>query len=130
RILTEKASFPQPRSACLAALHLAQEEHGYLPRPVVDEVAELLGLLPIQVQEVVSFYPMFHREPVGRCHIQVCTNIACALAGARRLVRQLHTTLAVLPGEVTADGTFSVEEVQCLGSCGTAPIVQVNNRPF
>ena len=129
RILTEKTNFPQPRSACLAALHLAQEEHGYLPRAVVDEVAELLGLLPIQVQEVVSFYPMFHSEPKGRCHIQVCTNIACALGGARKLVRQLESKLGVAAGEVTADGQFSIEEVQCLGACGTAPIVQVNNRP-
>ena len=130
RILTERANFPQPRAACLAALHLAQEEYGYLPRPVVDEVAELLGLLPIQVQEVVSFYPMFHSEPKGRCHIQVCTNIACALGGARRLVHHLESKLGVAPHEVTADGKFSIEEVQCLGSCGTAPVVQVNNQPF
>jgi len=130
RILTEKANFPQPRSACLAALHLAQEEYGYLPRAVVDEVAALLGLLPIQVQEVVSFYPMFHSEPKGRCHIQVCQNIACALGGARKLVRHLESTLGVKPGEVTADGKFSIDEVECLGSCGTAPVVQVNNQPF
>ena len=130
RILTEKANFQQPRAACLAALHLAQEEYGHVPRAVVDEVADLLGLLPIQVQEVVSFYPMFHSEPKGRCHIQVCTNIACALGGARRLVRQLESKLGVAPGEVTADAKFSIEEVQCLGSCGTAPIVQVNNQAF
>ena len=130
RITQERQNFPHPRSACLAALHLAQAEVGYLPRAVVDEVAELLDLLPIQVQEVVAFYPMFHAAPKGRCHIQVCTNIACALGGARKLVRQIEAKLGIAPGEVTADGTFSLAEAECLGSCGTAPVVQVNNQPY
>ena len=130
KILKLRQNYPQSRAAVLPALHLAQAEVGYLPRPVVDEVAELLDVLPIQVQEVVSFYPMFHAEKVGRCHIQVCTNIACALAGARKLVRQLQSALDIREGEVTADGKFSVAEVQCLGSCGTAPVVQVNNLPY
>ncbi len=130
RILEERTHYPQPRAALLPALHLAQEEIGYLPRPIIDEVAQLLDLLPIQIQEVISFYPMFHDKPVGRCHIQVCTNIACALAGARTLVRQLEAKLDVRAGEVTPDGKFSVAEVECLGSCGTAPVVQVNARPY
>jgi NADH-quinone oxidoreductase subunit F len=130
RILTERQNYPQPRAACLAALHLAQAEHGYLPRAVVNEVAELLDLLPLQVQEVVSFYPMFHDRPKGRCHIQVCANIACALAGARRLVRHVEDTLGIQAGEMSADGAYSLAEVECLGSCGTAPVVQVNNDPF
>ena len=90
KILKLRENYPQSRAAVLPALHLAQAELGYLPRPVVDEVADLLDVLPIQVQEVVSFYPMFHAEKVGRCHIQVCTNIACALGGARQLVRQIE----------------------------------------
>jgi NADH-quinone oxidoreductase F subunit len=130
RIVAERKNFPQARAALLPALHLAQAEYGYLPRAIVDEVAELLELLPIQVQEVVSFYPMFHAEPVGKCHIQVCTNIACALGGARKLVRQIESTLGIRAGEVTADGKFSLAEVECLGSCGTAPVMQVNNRPY
>jgi len=130
RILREKANYPQPRSALLAALHLAQEEHGWISPQVVREVAELLGILPIQVQEVVSFYPMFHARPKGKCHIQVCTNIACALAGARALVRQVEQSLGIQVGERTPDGRFSLAEVECLGSCGTAPVVQVNNEPY
>jgi NADH-quinone oxidoreductase subunit F len=130
QILKVRQNYPQSRAAVLPALHLAQAEVGYLPRPVVDEVAELLDVLPIQVQEVVSFYPMFHAEKVGRCHIQVCTNIACALSGARKLVRQIESALDIREGEVTPDGKFSVAEVQCLGSCGTAPVVQVNNLPY
>jgi NADH-quinone oxidoreductase subunit F len=130
RITAERQHFPQSRAALLPALHLAQAEYGYLPSAIVDEVAELLDLLPIQVQEVVSFYPMFHERPVGRCHIQVCSNIACALAGARKLARQIESRLGIRSGEVTGDGRFSLEEVQCLGSCGTAPVVQVNSLPF
>jgi NADH-quinone oxidoreductase subunit F len=130
RILEERRHFPQARAALLPALHLAQAEIGHLPRAVIEEIADLLGLLPIQVQEVVSFYPMFHERPVGHCHIQVCTNIACALAGARRLVGQIESTLDIRAGEVTADGRFSFAEVECLGSCGTAPVVQVNDRPY
>ena len=130
RIVAERQHFPERRAALLPALHMAQAEYGYLPRPIVDEVAELLDLLPIKVQEVVSFYPMFHEHPVGRCHMQVCCNIACALAGARKLVRQIESALHIRSGEVTTDGKFSLEEVQCLGSCGTAPVVQVNTLPF
>jgi len=130
RILTERGNFPQPRSALLAALHMAQEEQGYLSRGVIDEIAELLEILPIQVQEVVSFYPMFHDRPVGKSHIQVCTNIACALRGARKLVRHAENKLGLIPGEVSADGKFSIGEVECLGSCGSGPVIQVNNQPF
>ena len=130
RILTEVGNFPQPRSALLGALHMAQAEHGYLSRAVIDEVAVLLDLLPIQVQEVVSFYPMFHDRPVGKCHIQICTNISCALVGARKLVRQAEAKLQISSGEVTPDGQFSIAEAECLGSCGTAPVVQVNNAPY
>ncbi|HEX7406518.1 MAG TPA: NADH-quinone oxidoreductase subunit NuoF [Candidatus Binatia bacterium] len=129
-IVALRKNYPQPRAALLPALHLAQAEYGYLPREIVDEIAGLLDLLPIQVQEVVSFYPMFHSTKVGRCHIQVCTNIACALGGARKLVRQIESTLGIRPGEVAPDGKFSLAEVECLGSCGTAPVLQLNNQPF
>jgi NADH-quinone oxidoreductase subunit F len=130
RILTERQNYPQPRAALLAALHLAQADYGHLPRTIVDEVAALLDLLPLQVQEVVSFYPMFHDRPKGRCHIQVCANIACALAGARGLIEHVESALDIQAGECTADGKFSLAEVECLGSCGTAPVVQVNMEPF
>lgn len=123
-------NYPQPRAALLPALHLAQAEAGWITPTAVREIAGLLSLLPIQVQEVVSFYPMFQSRPVGRCHIQVCTNIACALGGARKLVKHACKKLGVAPGEVTSDGKFSVSEVECLGSCGTAPVVQVNNLRY
>ena len=130
RIVALRKDFPQSRAALMSALHLAQAEYGYLPREIADEVAALLDLLPIQVQEVVSFYPMFHATKVGRYHIQVCRNIACALGGARKLIRQFESMLGIKSGEVTPDGKFSLAEVECLGSCGTAPVIQVNNQPY
>jgi NADH-quinone oxidoreductase E subunit len=129
-ILAEVPKYPEPRSALLMALHFIQAEIGHVPIGVQREVAALLGLRPIDVREVVTFYPMYHEHPVGKRNIQVCVNIACALAGARKVVRGLEERLGVRVGERTPDGTYSVEEVQCLGSCGTAVCVQVNNEPF
>jgi NADH-quinone oxidoreductase E subunit len=129
-IRAEVGKYPEPRSALLMALHLVQQELGYVSLEVQKEVAVLLGLRPIEVREVVSFYPMYHEHPVGRRNIQVCVNIACALAGARDVVRGLELRFGIGSGARTADGAYSIEEVQCLGSCGTAVCVQVNNEPF
>src|SRR6185295_10758410 len=129
-ILAEVPKYPEPRAALLMALHHVQAQIGHVPIPVQCEVAGLLGLRPIEVREVVTFYPMYHEHPVGRRNIQVCVNIACALAGARDVVRGLEERLGLASGGCTPDGTFSLEEVQCLGSCGTAVCVQVNNEPF
>ena len=129
-ILAEVPKYPEPRSALLMALHFVQAEIGHVPINVQREIAGLLGLRPIEVREVVTFYPMYHEHPVGKRNIQVCVNIACALAGARNVVRGLEQRLGIRVGERTPDGTYSIEEVQCLGSCGTAVCVQVNNQPF
>jgi NADH-quinone oxidoreductase E subunit len=129
-IAAEVRKYPQPRSTLLIALHLIQGELGYVPLEAQREVAALLGIRPIEVREVVTFYPMYHEHPVGRRNIQVCVNIACALAGARQVVRGLEQRLEITAGERTADGAYSLEEVQCLGSCGTAVCVQVNNEPY
>jgi NADH-quinone oxidoreductase E subunit len=129
-IAAEAGKYPEPRSALLIALHLVQEEIGHVPLAIQREVAGLLGLRPIEVREVVTFYPMYHEQPVGRRHIRVCVNIACALAGAREIVSGLEERLRIRAGERTADGAYSIEEVQCLGSCGTAVCVQVNNEAY
>lgn len=129
-ILAEVPKYPEPRSALLMALHFVQAELGHVPISVQREVAGLLGLRPIEVREVVTFYPMYHEHPVGKRNIQVCVNIACALAGARGVVRALESRLGIRVGERTPDGAYSIEEVQCLGSCGTAVCVQVNNQPY
>jgi NADH-quinone oxidoreductase E subunit len=129
-IAAEVRKYPEPRSALLMALHMVQEEIGHVPLEIQRELAAVLGIRPIEVREVVTFYPMYHEEPVGRRNIRVCVNIACALAGAREVVNGFEQRLGIRPGERTADGRYSIEEVQCLGSCGTAVCVQVNNEPY
>jgi NADH-quinone oxidoreductase subunit E len=131
RILDEFPKYPEKRAVLLTALHFVQAEHGgWVPHELVAELAELHEIPAIDVAEVISFYSLFHAEPVGRFHIQVCTNLSCCLRGARGLVNALSEALDVLPGERTEDGMFSLAEVQCLGSCGTAPVLQVNNERF
>lgn len=131
RIVAEFPNYPEKRAVLLTALHFVQEEHGgWIPPGIAAEVASLLELNEIDVYEVISFYSLFHAEPVGRCHLQVCVNLSCCLRGARTVVRALEDLLSIRSGEVTADGAFSIGEVQCLGSCGTAPVLQVNNEPY
>jgi len=115
-------------SAVLPALEVAQREHGgWLPAEAIDEVAQVLGLSPTRVGAVASFYTMFQRRPVGRHMISVCTNVACSLLGAEHLLDYIGRKLGIAPGETTADGLFTLEEVECLGSCGTAPMMQVDD---
>ncbi|MEJ2208174.1 MAG: NADH-quinone oxidoreductase subunit NuoE [Anaerolineae bacterium] len=115
-------------SAVLPALEVAQREHGgWLPTEAIDEVAEMLNLPPTRVGAVASFYTMLHRGPVGRHMISVCTNVTCSLLGAEHLLDHIGRKLGIGPGETTADGLFTLEEVECLGSCGTAPMMQVDD---
>jgi NADH-quinone oxidoreductase subunit E len=131
RIAAEFPKYPERRAVLLTALHFIQAEHdGWIPPGASREVAELLELEQIDVEEVISFYSLFHAEPVGKCHIQICANLSCCLAGARPLIRAFEEKLDIRSGEITEDGLFSIAEVECLGSCGTAPMLQVNNEPF
>jgi NADH-quinone oxidoreductase E subunit len=126
-ILALARAFPDGRSAVLPALHLAQEEAGgWLPTEAIDEVAVLLSLPATYVGAVASFYTLFHRRPVGRHRIYVCTNVSCSLLGAERILDFLSSRLGIRPGETTPDGLFSLFEAECLGSCGTAPVMQVD----
>jgi NADH-quinone oxidoreductase E subunit len=131
RIRAEFPKYPEKRAVLLTALHFVQEEcGGWVPEPVVPELAALLEIPVIDVWEVISFYSMLNAEPVGRYHLQVCTNLPCCIRGARAVVRAFERLLDLRPGERTADGMFSLREVECLGSCGTAPVLQVNNRRY
>ena len=131
RIEAEFPKYPEKRAVLLTALHFVQETcDGSIPSQVVPEIAELLELKTIEVWEVISFYAMYNADPVGRCHLRVCTNLSCSLRGARGVMRGLEELLGVRPGEVTEDGNFSVGEVECLGSCGTAPVLQINNEVY
>lgn len=115
------------RSALIPALLLVQEERGYLSQEAVAEVADFFGLHPAQVMEVATFYTMLNLKPVGKHHLQVCHNLSCSLLGAEELIRHLERRLNIKVGENTPDGLFSLQRVECLASCGTAPMMQVND---
>ena len=125
------AKFPpeRKRSAVIGALHAAQHQnHGYLTTPLMDEVAAYLGLPPIQVYEVASFYSMFETKPCGRKHISVCTNISCMLRGADAIVAAVEAKLGIKTGESTPDGLFYLKrEEECLAACNNAPMMMIDH---
>jgi NADH-quinone oxidoreductase subunit E len=128
----EIAKYPPERksSAVMAALRIAQEEHGWLSVPLMDYVAELLGMRPIQVYEVASFYSMYDLKPVGKHKISVCTNISCMLCGSDGIVKHLEKRLGVKLGETTPDGKITIKEVECLAACGGAPMFQIGKTYY
>ncbi len=115
----------QKKSALLPALHFAQAEYGWLSSQVMDEVAALLNLKPIEVYEVASFYTMFHLKPVGKHVLEVCRTGPCCLGGAEELITYIETKLGIHVGETSADGLFTLKTVECLASCGSAPVLQI-----
>ncbi len=119
--------YPTKQAAILPTLWLAQTEFGYLSPEAMEYIAGLLDLSPAHVGGVATFYTMFYMEPMGKCHVQVCTNLSCTLVGAEKIVHCLEEKLGVKVGQTTSDTVFSLSEVECLGSCGTAPVVQVND---
>jgi NADH-quinone oxidoreductase subunit E len=124
------ALYPYSRSALIPILHLLQEQDGYLSEDGMGHVAELLDLTATEVRGTATFYDMFHLEPVGKYLIAVCTNIACMLQGAYRLLEHAEERLGVAPGGTTEDGMFTLEDAECLALCGNAPCVTVNWRFF
>ncbi len=117
------------KSALLPVLHLAQAEFGgWLSAPVMDYVASVLRIQPIEVYEVASFYTMFNLKPVGKCVLEVCRTGPCWLMGAEDLVKYLEKKLGIREGETSADGMFTLKTVECLASCGTAPMMQVGEK--
>lgn len=124
------ALYPEPRSALIPLLHLVQEQEGRLTEDAMAHVAELLDLTPAEVYGTASFYDMFFTEPVGKYLVAVCTNIACLLAGGYELLEHTEERLGVKAGGTTSDGTFTLEEAECLALCGQAPCLTVNWRFF
>jgi len=120
------ARYPQRRSALIPMLLYAQDEVGWLSPEVIREIAGRLDLSVVEVESVISYYSMLRRRPAGKYHIQVCTNISCMLREAEPLFRHARKKLGIKPGEITEDGLFSLEEVECLGACSWAPAIQVN----
>jgi len=120
------ARYPLKRSAMVPLLLYAQDEIGHVSDEIIAEVARRVDVRPIEVTEVISYYSMLHRQPVGKYNIQVCTNISCMLRGADELFEHCCQKLGIRHKQTTADGLFSLEEVECLGACCGAPALQVN----
>ena len=125
-----KKKYPTPKSLTLPVLWMVQEEHGWISPEAMKYVADLLQLPVRHVYGVVTFYTMFNVKPVGKYHLQVCTNISCQLLGSEKISEHVCKKLNIKPGETTPDQRFTVTEVECLGSCGTAPMMQVNERYY
>ncbi len=125
-----RARYPEgfDSSLVLPCLHRIQHERGFIAAEDVKPLAEYLGVPAIQIEEVLAFYSQFRRQPVGRWYLQFCRNVACSMKGAERLIRHAGDKLGIRPGETTADGRCTLDTVECLGSCGTAPMMMVNGR--
>ena len=122
------AIYPRKRSALIPMLLLAQKEQGYIKAETIEYVGEYLDLDPSEVDSILSFYTLLRRHPVGKYHIMICTNLACLLQGSDEIEACVKRTLGVGLGEVTPDGLFSAIEFECLGSCTTAPVMQINGE--
>lgn len=125
------AHYPVKRSASLMVLHALQEHFGFISKDAIEWTAQKLGLQPINVLEVVTFYPMFRQEPIGKFHLKVCRTLSCMLGGSHELHEHLCKKLGLNPhghgAQTTKDGRFTVEFVECLASCGTAPVMMCND---
>lgn len=119
--------YPNKRAALLPTLWIAQKQFGWISQKVMEYVGQLLDLPPIKVYEVVTFYTMYNQKPVGKYHIQLCRTLSCELCGKAEILKHLKNKLGIKAGETTADGKFTLSEVECLGSCGTAPMMQLND---
>ena len=127
-ILQLQKKYPEKRSALIPALHIAQAEAGYLPRDVQNEIAELFGIDPNEVNAVVTFYDMFFEEPVGKHVIHVCKNVSCMLRGADGVLEKICHRLEIKPGETTSDKQFTVIASECLGACDKAPMLLADDQ--
>jgi len=126
RIEQETKKYPVRKPAVMAALYIAQEQNGYISFEVMKAIADVLGITAEDVLGVVTFYTMYHQKPMGKHHIQVCTNVSCMLRGGYEIWDQVKNKFGIDHMGVSADQKFSLEEVECMGSCGTAPMIAVN----
>ena len=126
RIEQEIKKYPEKKPAVMATLYIGQEQNGFISNEVISETAKMLDITPEEVLGVVTFYTMFHQKQMGKYHIQVCTNVSCMLRGGYDIWDQVKDKLGIDHLGVTEDHQFSLEEVECMGSCGTAPMIAVN----
>ena len=126
-VMKELKRYEARESAIIPALYIAQKEnHGYLSEAVIRHLSQVMEIPESRINEVFKFYSMFNQKPVGKYHVQVCGTLSCHINGAQELISHLCKELKVKPNQVTEDGKFSISRVECLGSCGTAPMMQIN----
>ncbi len=122
--------YPSKEALMLPALWKVMQQDGYVSMDAIDVVADYLGVPPMKVYGVVTFYTMFHLEPIGTYHIQLCRTLSCSLCGKGEILQYLRNKLGIDVGETTPDGKFTLSQVECLGSCGTAPVMQINDTLY
>lgn len=126
RIDKARKKYPTALAAVMDTVYIAQEQNGYLSNEAMEEIANVLGIEKVNVLSVVTFYTMYHTKPMGKYHVQVCTNVSCMLRGAYEIWDKVKVKLGLDNMEVTPDGKFSLEEVECMGACGYAPMIAIN----
>ncbi|MFA5263721.1 MAG: NAD(P)H-dependent oxidoreductase subunit E [Opitutaceae bacterium] len=122
------AHYPVKRSAALPLLHLVQEDQGFIPKEAIEWIAAKLELQPVNIYELVTFYPMFRQQPIGRRHVKVCRTLSCALNGGIKVCERFEREFDTRRGEISPDGEVTVEFVECLASCGSGPVVMVDDE--
>jgi len=130
KIETMAAKYPDKNSAMLPAIHIIQDEFGWIPPEAVKQLAKVLDTTPNKIYAVLTFYTMFNTEPVGKYQIQVCKNVSCSLLGSQHIIEHISKHLKIKPGETTKDKKFTLSLVECLGSCGTAPVMMINDKYY
>lgn len=130
RVKEEQEKYPHPKTGIIHALFIAQEDRNYIEEEDVEQLGEVMDIDPSVIWSVASFYTMIHQSPVGKHVIQVCDNLPCLIEGADEIVRHIQKRLNIDEGETTADQMFTLKTVECLGSCGTAPVCQINDGPY
>ena len=130
RIDDVRKKYPTSLAAVMPVVYIAQEQNGYITNEAMEEIANVLGIDNVNVLSVVTFYTMYHTKPMGKYHIQVCTNVSCMLRGAYEIWDDVKGKLGIDNMQVTVDGKYSLEDVECMGACGYAPMIAVNEDYF
>lgn len=131
KVLSELKRYESKQSAVLPALYIAQKENkGFINAEVIKELSNVMAIPESQINEVFTFYTMYNKKPIGKYHVQVCRTLSCMLNGAQELTNHLCSQLGVKLDQVTTDGRFTVSEAECLGSCGTAPMMQIGDKYY
>ncbi|MDZ7293000.1 MAG: NADH-quinone oxidoreductase subunit NuoE [candidate division KSB1 bacterium] len=130
RIKEVMAHYPNKQAALLPILHIVQEEKGCISEELEPAIAEIVEVPVIKVREVITFYTMFHRQPIGKYHVQMCRTVSCTLCGHRDLLKYVTEKLGIEAGQTTPDGKYTLDVVECLAACETAPVMQINDTYY